>query len=158
MKKVLLTLALSLLLLSPSCDNDDDYLWNDLRVDEKVYHFKQIEFRQDSLVVCTGMPHGVVTWRFSLADGTRITRLFMLQQSEGWHGLLNASQGRVIVELNGSQDHDGSYRGIQGQVDIYRHEFKTIIEMHKLRLVHDSSSSDTIDINDGYLSFDLTLF
>lgn len=158
MKKVLLALALSSLLLSTSCDNDDDYLWNDLRVDEEVYHFKQIEFSQDSLVVCTGMPHGVVTWHFSLADGTRITRLFMLQQDEGWHGLLDASQGRVVVELKGSQSHDGSYRGIGGQVDIYRREFKTIIEMHELRMVQESSPVDTIDINDGYLSFDLSLF
>lgn len=159
MKKILFALALSLLMLSTACnDNKEEELWNDLRVGDEIYHFKQIEFRQDSLVVCTGMPHGVVTWHLSLVDGTRITRLLMLQQHEGWHGVLDASQGCVLVDLEGSESHDGTYRGIDGTMDIWRREFKTVIEMHDLRMVGESLPHDTIAVSDGYLSFDLTLF
>lgn len=159
MKKLLLVLAFCLLLLPTSCDHNDEALWNDLRVGDEIYHFKQIEFRQDSLVVCMGTPHSIVTWHLTLADGTRITRLFMLQQAEGWHGVLDASQGRVVVDLaeSGSESYDGTYHGIAGTMDIWRREFKTVIEMHDLRMVRESSSQDTIDVSDGYLSFDLTL-
>ncbi len=157
MKKILF--ALFLVLMSTACDDkQEEELWNDLRVGNEIYHFNQIEFRQDSLVVCSGMPHGVVTWHLSLVDGTRITRLFMLRQDEGWHGILDASQGGVLVDLEGSERHDGTYRGIEGTMDIWRREFKTVIEMHDLRMVGESLPHDTIDVSDGYLSFDLTLF
>lgn len=159
MKKILFALSLSLFLLSTACDDKkDEELWNDLRVGNEVYHFKQIEFRQDSLVVCTGMPHGVLTWHLSLDDGTQITRLFMLQQAEGWHCTLDASKGSVLVDLEGSERHDGTYRGIDGTMDIRRREFKTVIEMHDLRIVREPLPTDTFDVSDGYFTFDLTLF
>ena len=50
MKKILLALALILFVFSTACDdNQEEELWNDLRVGDEIYHFKQIEFQQDSL-------------------------------------------------------------------------------------------------------------
>lgn len=156
MRELLFTIIALLLV---GCGHDGNVeLWNDLLVGDDIYHFKQIEFRQDSLIVCTGMPHGIVTWRLSLADGTGVTRPFMLRQAEGWHGVIDASLDGVLVELEGSQNHDGTYRGVGGTMDVWRREFKTIIEMHELLLERQSSPGDTIAVNDGYLSFDLSLF
>lgn len=152
MRNVLMAIVVAWLLAG--CDNNTDDLWNDLKVGDDIYHFSQVEFRQDSLIVCVAEQGALVSWQLALDNGMPVTRKLLLQRPEGWH----ATARHVLMRLEGSKANDGTYRGVGGTVEVMRHEFKTAITMHELQLVCDNAPTDTIDINDGYLSFDLTFF
>ncbi len=150
---------LTLLLVLSGCKRGDSIeLWNDLKVGDDVYHFTLVEFRDEDQIVCTGDRNGYLVLMLTLADGTRVTRKHMLLCPEGYHAEYVLPQGAMQAILHGSDEHDGEYRGVGGRIAIERHEFKVTIEMNNLQLVHQDERGDTIGIDDGYLSFDLSFF
>lgn len=151
--------VLVLLLALTGCKHGDNIeLWNDLKVGDDVYHFTQVEFRNEDQIVCTGDRDGYMIVQLTLADGTRVTRKHMLQCPEGYHAEYAVPQGAVQASLHGSDEYDGDYRGVGGRIAIERHEFKVSIKMNDLQLVRQDEVSDTIGIDDGYLNFDLSFF
>ncbi len=154
MKKILYIL---ILLLMVGCKHHDNIeLWNDLKVGDNIFHFTLVEFRNESQIICTGDQPGYLLLQFVLPDGTAVTRKHMLQCAEGYHAEYDVAQGVMLATLEGTDGFDGDYRAASGWVEIERHEFKTSIELHELRLVR-QNIGDTIGIDDGYLSFDLSL-
>ena len=82
----------------------------------------------------------------------------MLQCPEGYRSEYDIPPGDLQATLHGDNDHSGDYRGVAGHVVIERHEFKAIIMLNDLQLVRQGNVPDTIGIDDGYLSFDLSFF
>lgn len=157
MKRLFLMLAL--LLVMTGCKHGDNIeLWNDLKVGDDVYHFTQVEFGDNNQIVCTGEREGLLALRLTLDDGTPVTRKHMLQCPEGYRSEYDIPPGDLQATLHSDNDHSGDYRGIAGHVVIERHEFKAIIMLNDLQLVRQGNVPDTIGIDDGYLSFDLSFF
>lgn len=157
MRRLLYTLVL-MLLLSGCKHGDNIELWNDLKVGDDVYHFTLVEFRGENQIACTGDRDGYLLLGLTLADGTIVTRKHLLQCAEGYRSEYAIPPGELRATLHGSDNHDGDYHAIAGHVVVERHEFKAIIELSDLRLVRQGGATDTIGIDDGYLSFDLSLF
>ena len=156
MKRLFLMLAL--LLVMTGCKHGDNIeLWNDLKVGDDVYHFTLVEFGDNNQIVCTGEREGLLALRLTLGDGTPVTRKHMLQCPEGYHIEYSIPPGTVLATMQGNSGLRGNYCGIGGRVVVERHEFKTTIAMHDLQLAH-LETHDTIDIVNGYLSFDLSFF
>ena len=146
------------LLIVAGCKHDGDMeLWNDLKVGDDIFHFTQVEYNNSDWIVCTGDHEGSLLLQFALADGTVITRKHMLQCPEGYHIEYSIPPGTVLATMQGNSGLRGNYCGIGGRVVVERHEFKTTIAMHALQLAH-LETHDTIDIVNGYLSFDLSFF
>ena len=159
---IMLLSVMVLLTVAPSCrkSNHDAPvdLWNDMVIEDELYHFKQIAFKNNTDIVCQGDPSGLATLRLTMPDGTAVGRVFMLSRPEGYQAQFDLPQGQLSLIVQEIAPLNGDYRGIAGSVTVQRQAFKTIITMDSLRLLRVGTDSDTLSVAKGYLSYDLTLF